>query len=73
MRVKCRVDGELPFGRKEQMVLAVHGPHPAAKRIGDRAEKFCPGFRLSPLWFERSAKEVIFYEEISNFVYLFLW
>lgn len=33
MRVKCRVDGELPFGRKEQMVLAVHGPHPAAKRI----------------------------------------
>ena len=59
--------------KREEAALAVHGPHPAAKRIGDRAEKFCPGFRLSPLWFERSAKEVIFYEEISNFVYLFLW
>jgi len=45
VRVKCRMDGELPAGRKEgvsvfqngegsRALLAVHGPHPAAMEDG---------------------------------------
>lgn len=47
-RVKCRLDGELPAGRKETP-LAVRRPHPAA--MEDRIISCCG---------KRSAKEVIF-------------
>lgn len=62
MRVKCQLDGELPAGRK--VYLAVHDPHPAANE-----HKYI--LFISFVVREVSAKEVIFYEEISNFVHRF--
>jgi len=30
MCVKCHLDGELPDGRREDVLFAIHDPHPAA-------------------------------------------
>ena len=30
MCVKCRLDGELPDGRRREILFAIHNPHPAA-------------------------------------------